>query len=71
MTTADHPGLRIRAMCKDVALDVDLSSVGESRSAKHEIISARPILKRWYNNRVIDQNIQQCCICLMKNYVSG
>ena len=27
--------------------------------------SARPILKRWYNNRVIDQNIKKCCICLM------
>ncbi len=29
------------------------------------IKSACPILKRWYNNRIIDQNIQKCCICLM------
>ena len=24
--------------------------------------SACPIVKRWYNNRVINQNLQKCCI---------
>ncbi len=27
--------------------------------------SACPILQRWCNNRVVDQNIQKCCIFLM------
>ncbi len=30
-----------------------------------DVKSSRLILKRWYDNRVIDQNVQKCCICLM------
>ena len=32
--------------------------------------SARPSLKRWYNNRAIDQNIHECRIGLMHSTVS-
>ncbi len=35
----------------------------------HLFQSACPILKRWYNSRVLDQNIQKCCICLIKDLV--
>ncbi len=42
-------------------LDILACNSASKPSFQNPTKSACPILKRWYNNKVIDQNIQKCC----------
>ncbi len=70
------PYIKLGARSENVLLALRIHAMFEAKKQQNlqllDILAcnsadkaSRPILKRWYDNRVINQNIQNSYICLM------